>query len=162
MKKESWMPNICHNYHIYIYNWYIYLQIWNKTFKEGIELINFTGGDLNNFPFCFLFFLGYFFCNRWFSWGIVTPPPTKRFSSTPCYLSSMWKLWFDSSQDLWLNPQIGYKMLHCICFHLCSPGTGFLKGLHIIKKPRTFTHSKSSSSSGPGFSLRWKGPGPPL
>ena len=146
--------------YIYIIDIFIYKYGTKLLKKESSWLI--SPVEIWIISFCFLFFLGYFFCNCWFSWGIVTPPPTKRFSSTPCYLSSMWKLWFDSSQDLWLNPQIGYKMLHCICFHLCSPGTGFLKGLHIIKKPRTFTHSKSSSSSGPGFSLRWKGPGPPL
>lgn len=72
------------------------------------------------------------------------------------------QLWFGSSEDLWLHPQLGYKMFCCICFHPCLPGVGFLKGLHIIEKPRTVTHSKSSSSSGPELSLRWKSPGPLL
>lgn len=147
--------------YIYIYNWYIYLQIWNETFKKGIELINFAGGDVNNFPFCFLFFLGYFFCNPWFSWGIVTPPPQR-----DCLqLHATFHLCGSSGlTQVKTSGQILKLDIKCYiaCFHLCSPGTGVLKGLHIIKKPRTFTHSKSSSSSGPGFSLRWKGPGPPL
>ena len=39
-------------------------------------------------------------------------------------------------------------MFRCMCFQLRLPGVGFLKGLHIIKQPRTFTHCKSSSSTG--------------
>lgn len=140
---------------------YIFTYMEYKVWK--MLIINLDGGNLSNIPSPFFYFNA---TSMQLTYYHKVLPLHLQQRGQP-QLHATFDLFegsdlFGPGGDLWLNPQIGYKIFHCICFRLSLYGAGFLKGSNIIKKSRTFTHSKSSSSSGTAVRLRWKSPGPPL